>query len=74
MVLFDLSKSRLVSLVMGSSLVVEPAASLPVIAKQHGARLAIINRDSTQLDSFADILIKDNIANSLEDINKLVNT
>ena len=69
-----MAKSADLFIVMGSSLVVEPAASLPVIAKQHGARLAIINRDSTQLDSFADILIKDNIANSLEDINKLVNT
>ena len=69
-----MAKSADLFIVMGSSLVVEPAASLPVIAKQHGACLAIINRDSTQLDSLADILIKDNIANSLEDINKLLNT
>ena len=69
-----MAKSADLFIVMGSSLVVEPAASLPVIAKQHGACLAIINRDSTQLDSFADILIKDNIANSLDDINKLLNT
>ena len=60
-------------IVMGSSLSVEPAASLPVIAKQYGAQLAIINRDSTQLDSLADILIKDNITNCLEAIDRLLN-
>lgn len=53
-------------IVMGSSLVVEPAASLPVIAKQYGAKLVIINRDYTQLDSFADLVIQDNIAHTLK--------
>ena len=40
--------------VVGSSLVVHPAASLPAIAKQSGALLAIINRDATPLDFLAD--------------------
>ena len=38
---------------LGSSLVVEPAASLPRIAANHGAKLVIINRDETPLDDLA---------------------
>jgi NAD-dependent deacetylase len=43
-------------LVVGSSLVVQPAASLPATARQHGARLVIINRDPTPLDPIADLV------------------
>jgi NAD-dependent deacetylase len=45
-------------LVVGSSLVVQPAASLPVAAKQAGARLAIVNRDPTALDGLADMVVR----------------
>ena len=44
-------------LVIGSSLVVQPAASLPPAAKRGGARLVIINRDPTPYDDLADIVI-----------------
>ncbi|MGA6927277.1 MAG: Sir2 family NAD-dependent protein deacetylase [Desulfosarcina sp.] len=44
-------------LVIGSSLVVQPAASLPAIAKQNGARLIIINKDPTPLDGVADMVV-----------------
>jgi NAD-dependent deacetylase len=44
-------------IVLGSSLVVYPAASLPQIAKEHGATLVIINIDPTPLDDLADIVI-----------------
>ena len=44
-------------LVVGSSLVVNPAAQLPVLAKQHGAGLAIVNRTPTPLDALADALV-----------------
>jgi NAD-dependent deacetylase len=44
-------------LVVGSSLVVQPAASLPVLAKQAGARLAILNKDPTPLDELADVVL-----------------
>jgi NAD-dependent deacetylase len=43
-------------IVIGSSLQVEPAASFPVIAKRSGALLAIVNRDPTPLDEFADFV------------------
>lgn len=42
-------------LVIGSSLVVNPAARLPVIAKRSGAALAIVNRTPTPLDAIADV-------------------
>ncbi len=44
-------------LTLGSSLVVYPAAQLPEIAKKQGARLVIINRESTPLDCIADLVI-----------------
>jgi len=39
---------------MGSSLTVQPAASLPLLAKQSGAELFIINLGPTRLDDLAD--------------------
>jgi NAD-dependent deacetylase len=44
-------------IVIGSSLVVQPAASMPLVAKRNGARLVIINRDPTPYDDMADIVI-----------------
>jgi NAD-dependent deacetylase len=42
-------------LVIGSSLVVNPAARLPAIAKTYGAAVAIINRTTTPYDHLADV-------------------
>lgn len=44
-------------LVLGSSLVVYPAAGFPAAAKRNGARLVIVNRDPTDLDDIADLAI-----------------
>jgi NAD-dependent deacetylase len=44
-------------LVVGSTLTVFPAASLPVIAKRSGARIAIINLGPTAMDEIADVRI-----------------
>ena len=44
-------------LVLGSSLVVYPAAGFPLQAKRQGAWLAILNREATPLDRFADLVI-----------------
>src|SRR4030042_2735018 len=44
-------------LVIGSSLVVQPAASMPLVAKRNGAKLVIINRDPTPYDEMADLVI-----------------
>jgi NAD-dependent deacetylase len=48
-------------LVVGSSLVVQPAASLPEAAKGNGARLVIVNREATPLDALADLVVRASI-------------
>ena len=52
-------------LAIGSSLKVYPAAGLPILAKKNGAKLIIINRENTELDSFADLVINDEIGKTL---------
>jgi NAD-dependent deacetylase len=52
-------------LAIGSSLVVTPAADLPRFAKDHGARLVIINRDPTPLDHLADATLRGPIGETL---------
>jgi NAD-dependent deacetylase len=54
-------------LAIGSSLVVYPAAGFPVLAKQAGARLVIINREPTDLDSLADLVLNGEIGPTLGD-------
>nr|WP_320142443.1 Sir2 family NAD-dependent protein deacetylase [uncultured Cohaesibacter sp.] len=53
-------------IVLGSSLVVYPAAGLPQIAKQHGAKLVIINRDPTPLDELADMTSQQEIGSIMK--------
>lgn len=48
-------------LVLGSSLVVYPAAGLPIVAKKAGSRLAIVNREETDLDPYADLVLNTDI-------------
>lgn len=50
---------------IGSSLVVWPAAGFPVLAKRNGARLVIINREPTEFDDLADLVIHDDIGTVL---------
>jgi NAD-dependent deacetylase len=45
-------------LVIGSTLVVYPAAGLPEVGVRTGARLAIVNMTPTPLDDLADIVIQ----------------
>ena len=52
-------------LVAGSSLVVYPAAGFPLLAKQMGARLVILNRTPTDQDEYADLVIRSGIGATL---------
>ena len=52
-------------LVVGSSLVVNPAARLPGIAKDNGAKLVIVNREPTTLDSISDLTIRADAGSTL---------
>jgi NAD-dependent deacetylase len=54
-----------VMLVAGSSLEVAPAGELPLLAHANGARLIFINRQPTQLDDLADVVIRGDVADVL---------
>ena len=55
-------------LVLGSSLVVYPAASLPALAKAAGAGLVIVNRDATKRDADADLVVRDEIGPFMSEV------
>ena len=48
-------------LAVGSSLEVEPAASLPRVAHEAGACVIVVNRDPTVLDGIADAVVRGEI-------------
>ncbi|MFK4507703.1 NAD-dependent protein deacetylase [Bradyrhizobium daqingense] len=50
---------------IGSSLVVWPAAGFPMMAKNAGARLVIVNREPTEQDDIADLVIRNDIGETL---------
>jgi NAD-dependent deacetylase len=50
---------------IGSSLVVWPAAGFPLMAKRNGAALVIINREPTDFDDLADLVIRHDIGDVL---------
>jgi NAD-dependent deacetylase len=52
-------------IVVGSSLVVYPAAGFPELAKQLGANLVIVNREPTPLDEIADLVVHREIGAAL---------
>lgn len=53
-------------LAIGSSLVVWPAAGFPLMAKQNGAALVIINRERTEFDDAANLVVHADIGDVLE--------
>ena len=61
----ELTKNCDLFLAVGSSLVVWPAAGFPLMAKRNGAALVIINRDATELDEYADLVVRDDIGDVL---------
>lgn len=58
-------------IVLGSSLSVTPANQFPLIAKEHGAKLVIVNQEKTELDHYADQVIQDKkIGELLQELDK----
>lgn len=53
---------------LGSSLVVYPAASIPLYAKQQGAKYVIINREPTEQDTYADLVMHTEIGPTLSEV------
>jgi NAD-dependent deacetylase len=60
-----LTRSCDLFLAVGSSLVVWPAAGFPLMAKRNGAALVIINREPTELDDIADLVVRQDIGDVL---------
>ena len=54
-------------LVLGSSLVVYPAAGFPRLAKRAGAKLVIVNREPTEQDDIADLVIHAGIGETMQE-------
>jgi NAD-dependent deacetylase len=61
----DMTLSCDLFLVVGSSLVVWPAAGFPLMAKRNDARLVIINREATEFDQIADLVVRGDIGTVL---------
>jgi NAD-dependent deacetylase len=65
---FRRTKKADLFIVVGSSLVVQPAASLPLSARENGGRLVIVNRDATPLDPLADLILRGSAGEALADV------
>jgi NAD-dependent deacetylase len=61
----ELSHNCDLFLAIGSSLVVWPAAGFPLMAKRNGAALVIINREPTEFDDVADLVVQHDIGDVL---------
>jgi NAD-dependent deacetylase len=61
----ELTKGCDLFLAVGSSLVVWPAAGFPLMAKRNGAALVIINREPTEFDDLADLVVRNDIGDAL---------
>ncbi len=55
-------------LMIGSSLQVEPAASIPRVAARSGAALVFVNRSATPLDALASVLFREDASGVLGDL------
>jgi len=62
---FELAEECDLMLVLGSSLQVQPAASVPLVAKRAGARLVILNREATPLDEVSELALQGEIGATL---------
>jgi NAD-dependent protein deacetylase/lipoamidase len=62
----DLALSCDLFLAIGSSLVVWPAAGFPLLAKRNGAQLVIVNREPTEFDDIADLVVREDIGTVFE--------
>lgn len=68
----DWSRECDLFVVLGSSLVVHPAAGLPAMARQAGADLVIVNREPTPLDDIATLVINRSIAQTISSVQKFM--
>lgn len=69
---FELAGEADVILVVGSSLVVYPAAEVPLVAVRAGARMIVINAEPTPFDRFAEVVIHGRSGEVLPEIVRLI--
>ena len=62
----ELAQSCDLFLAIGSSLLVWPAAGFPLMAKRNSACLVIVNREPTEFDAIADLVVRQDIGTVLE--------
>jgi NAD-dependent deacetylase len=68
----DVARSTDLMLVVGSSLEVAPASDIPLLARSRGAKLIIVNLESTLLDNAADVLLRADAAIVLPEIVRIL--
>jgi NAD-dependent deacetylase len=69
---FALARAADVMLVVGSSLVVYPAAHVPLAAVEAGAALIVVNAEATPIDRFAEVVIRGRSGEVLPELAALV--
>jgi NAD-dependent deacetylase len=69
---FELAGEADVILVVGSSLVVYPAAEVPLVAVRAGARMIVINAEPTPIDELAEVVIHGRSGEVLPEIVRLI--
>jgi len=69
---FALAREADVVLVVGSSLVVYPAADIPLVALRSGARMVVINAEPTPFDDLAEVVIHGRSGEVLPEILSLI--
>ena len=65
---YDLAESCDLFLMIGSSLAVQPAASVPLVAHQAGAPLIFINRTETEYDALAEVVVRGSASEFMSDL------
>jgi NAD-dependent deacetylase len=68
---FELATAADVMLVVGSSLVVYPAAEVPLVALRAGARMIVVNAEPTPYDHLAEVVIHGRSGEVLPEIARL---
>ncbi len=67
----DLARQSDVILVVGTSLVVYPAAEVPLVAVRSGARMIVVNAEPTPFDGFAEVVIRGRSGEILPELARL---
>ena len=69
---YQLASEADVMLVVGTSLVVYPAADVPLLAMRSGARMIVVNAEPTPFDRFAEVVVHGRSGEVLPEIVSLI--